>query len=67
MARVRFLEDFDFRPTGNSLVAYLAGMEETVKRKCADEAIAQGKAVEAENKRQTSSSSASAEAASSTD
>lgn len=46
MARVRFFKDFDYRPTGNSLTAYIAGMEETVKRECADQAIAEGKAVE---------------------
>ncbi len=46
MARVRFLDDFDYKPTPMSTIAYKAGMEMTVKRECADEAIANGKAVE---------------------
>ncbi len=40
MARVRFLEDYDYKPTDLVTVAYLAGMEETVRRDCADKAIA---------------------------
>jgi len=44
MARVRFTEDFDYKPTPQSTIGYLAGMEETVKRDCADQAIAAGKA-----------------------
>lgn len=46
MARVRFTADFDYKPTSQVTVAYLAGMEKTVKRECADQAIAQGKAEE---------------------
>lgn len=46
MARVRFISDFDFKPTKRVTVAYTAGMEVTVKRKCADQAIAVGKAKE---------------------
>lgn len=46
MARVRFIDDFDYKPTPMSTIAYKAGMEMTVKRECADEAIARGKAVE---------------------
>ncbi|MDH6265533.1 hypothetical protein M2360_000923 [Rhizobium sp. SG_E_25_P2] len=49
VARVRFLEDFDYRPSafcGRVDIAYLAGMELPVKRECADAAIAAGKAVE---------------------
>lgn len=45
MAWVRFTEDFDFRPTRNSLVAYQAGMQLSVRRACADQAIAANKAV----------------------
>lgn len=46
MARVKFTEDFDYHPTSNVTVAYLAGMDQTVKRDCADQAIAAGKAEE---------------------
>ncbi|KQY31800.1 hypothetical protein [Rhizobium sp. Root483D2] len=50
MARIRFVQDFDYRPTEQSTIGYLAGMEETVKRECADQAIAAGKAVELDGK-----------------
>lgn len=50
MARVRFTHDFDYHPTEQSTIGYLAGMEETVKRECADQAIAAGKAVELDGK-----------------
>ncbi len=43
--RVRFTADFDYRPTPHSIVGYLAGMEMTVKRECAEQAIAAGAAV----------------------
>lgn len=46
MARVRFSADFDFHVTRTSLIAYTAGRSYTVKRACADLAVAQGKAVE---------------------
>lgn len=46
MARVRFTKDFDYRPTGQTLIAYVAGAEMTVRRECADQAVAAGKAVE---------------------
>lgn len=45
MTRVRFTADFDYKPTSQVTVGYLAGMEETVKRDCAAQAIAAGKAV----------------------
>lgn len=38
--RVRFIADFDYRPTPQVTVGYLAGMEMTVKRECAAQAIA---------------------------
>lgn len=44
--RVRFTKDFDYKPTSQSTIAYRAGMEETVKRECGDQAIAAGKAEE---------------------
>ena len=44
MARVKFTEDFDYKPTRQSTVAYKAGMELTVKQECADLAVAAGKA-----------------------
>ncbi|WP_426229296.1 hypothetical protein [Pararhizobium sp. DWP3-4] len=50
MARVRFTHDFDYLPTGQVTIGYLAGMEETVKRDCADKAIAAGKAIEIDGK-----------------
>ncbi|MBD9571750.1 hypothetical protein [Ensifer sp. ENS08] len=51
--RVRFTGDFDYRPTPQVTVAYLAGMEMTVKRECAEQAIAAGKAVKvAANRRE---------------
>ncbi len=43
--RVRFTADFDYRPTPQVTVGYLAGMEMTVKRECAERAIAAGAAV----------------------
>jgi hypothetical protein len=46
MARVRFTDDFDYRPTAMRTIAYKKGMELTVKRECADQAIADGKATE---------------------
>ncbi len=44
MARVRFKQDFDYRPTQQITIAYKDGWEGTVKRECADEAVAAGKA-----------------------
>lgn len=46
--RVRFSHDFDYTPSGEPRVtiAYLAGMEETVKREAGEAAVAAGKAVE---------------------
>lgn len=44
MARVKFTHDFDYKPTPGTTIAYLAGMEETVKQECADQAIAAGAA-----------------------
>ncbi len=42
MARVRFKQDFDYKPTPQSTIAYKAGWEGTVRR--AEEAVAAGKA-----------------------
>ncbi|OLP44736.1 hypothetical protein [Rhizobium oryziradicis] len=44
--KVRFTEDFDYRPTPACTIAYKAGMVETVKRACGEDAVAKGKAVE---------------------
>lgn len=44
MARVRFTEDFDYKPTAQITVAYLAGWSGTVKRDCAKKAVAANKA-----------------------
>lgn len=43
--RVRFTADFDYKPTPQVTVGYLAGMEMTVKRECAEQATAAGTAV----------------------
>ncbi|MBW9113150.1 hypothetical protein JNB88_05745 [Rhizobium cauense] len=45
MARVKFTSDFDYKPTSQVTIAYKAGMELTVKRDCAVQAAAAGKAV----------------------
>lgn len=44
---VRFLKDFDYRPSGafGVTVAYRAGQSYTVKRECAERAIAAKAAV----------------------
>jgi hypothetical protein len=44
MARVRFIDDFDYKPTSRVTVGYLAGWSGTVKRDCADQAVAAKKA-----------------------
>lgn len=44
MARVRFKQDYDYKPTPQSTIAYKAGWEGTVRRECAEEAVAAGKA-----------------------
>lgn len=62
MARVRFIDDFDYKPTPMSTIAYKAGMEMTVKRECADEAIANGKAVEIDPPRKAEKSAIEPEA-----
>lgn len=48
MAHVEFTDDFDYRPTlaRRSLVAYKRGWRGTVRRECADQAVAAGKAIE---------------------
>lgn len=48
MARVRFIEDFDYKPKSQITIGYKADTEMTVRRECADAAIAAGKAVEVE-------------------
>ncbi|MCM2452233.1 hypothetical protein [Agrobacterium vitis] len=44
MARVKFTQDFDYKPISQSTTGYKAGWEGTVKRDCAAQAIAAGKA-----------------------
>lgn len=46
MMRVRFLDDYDFKPTRATTIAYRAGTEVTVRKLCGERAIAAGKAVE---------------------
>ncbi|MDP9788723.1 hypothetical protein [Agrobacterium tumefaciens] len=46
MARVRFTDDFDYRPPVFGVtIAYKAGWSGSVKKECADQAVAQKKAV----------------------
>jgi hypothetical protein len=42
--RVRFLADYDYKPTPGSTVAYKAGWAGLVRKECADKAVALGKA-----------------------
>lgn len=44
--RVRFIQDYDYKPVPQVTVAYRAGMVKTVKRECGRRAIDAGKAVE---------------------
>jgi hypothetical protein len=44
--RVKFTQDFDYKPTMQQTIGYKAGMEDTVKRECGEAAIAAGKAEE---------------------
>lgn len=44
MARIKFTKDFDYKPTQQTTTGYKAGWEGTVKRECAEQAIAAGKA-----------------------
>lgn len=44
MARVRFTHDFDYRPTPQVTIAYKEAWAGTVKRECAEQAVAAGKA-----------------------
>lgn len=45
MARVKFTDDFDYKPTLQSTIGYRAGWEGTVKRDCALKAVAAGRAM----------------------
>ncbi|MCO6386234.1 hypothetical protein [Aliihoeflea sp. 40Bstr573] len=42
MARVKFIRDFDWKPTRHTTIAYKADQEYTVRRECADAAVAAG-------------------------
>jgi hypothetical protein len=46
MARVKFTKDFDYKPKPSVTIAYKAGREYTVRRECADQAIAVGRGTE---------------------
>jgi hypothetical protein len=48
MPWVRFIKDYDFKPTPAVTIAYKAGMTEYVTRRCATLAIASEKAARAE-------------------
>lgn len=45
MATVYFMRNFDYHPAPRVLKAYKAGWEGTVKRECAEQAIAAGAAI----------------------
>lgn len=45
MPWIRFTADFDWRPIPQKTIAYKAGMHKLVTTRCADAAIAAGKAV----------------------
>ena len=51
MPVVRFTRDFDWKPVPAVTVAYLAGMEQMVTTRCAEKAMAQGKAVKVDRRR----------------
>lgn len=55
MARVRFTADFDYEPMYGVTIAYKRDMQLTVKRDCADQAIAAGKAVDLADRYEQSS------------
>lgn len=44
MPRVKFNEDFDFRPKPGVTIGYLAGMTKMVTTRCAEQAMKAGKA-----------------------
>jgi len=52
MPRVRFSEDFDWKPTRRVTIAYRVGTEEMVTTPCAAAAIAAGKASKITRKRE---------------
>lgn len=45
MARIRFTDDYDYKPVRACTIGYEAGWEGTVKKDCAKKAVAAGKAV----------------------
>jgi hypothetical protein len=44
MARVGFTADYDYKPTSQMTIGYQAGWTGTVKRDCAEKAVAANKA-----------------------
>ena len=48
MARVRFTDNFDWKPSSQVTQVYTKGQEATVRRDCADAAIKAKRAVEIE-------------------
>ncbi len=48
MARVRFTDDYSWKPSSQVTQVYTKGQEATVRRECADAAIKAKKAVEIE-------------------
>lgn len=45
MARVRFTDDYDYKPVRSCTIGYTAGWEGTVKQDCAEKVVAAGKAI----------------------
>ena len=46
MANVTFTANFDYKPNRNTVIAYKSGWTGAVRRECANQAIAAGKAYE---------------------
>lgn len=57
MPWVRFTQSFDYKPMPNVCIAYKAGGEYLVKQDCVVQAIAAGKAVKINRKKQTDDAS----------
>lgn len=51
MPWVHFTENYNYKPTATTCIAYKAGGDYLVKQECADRAIAAGKAVKAQRRK----------------
>lgn len=57
MARVKFLRDFDWKPTRHTTIAYKRDREYTVRRECAEAAVKAGAGEEIEASRKADDAS----------